>query len=90
VQDFFDQNARMCLEEYHADGLRFDATARLRPDFPGKYFTAEHPPDNPRRGELRAGRSPVATPRRWGCPAGRGGQLERLLRLSVPTGSGVC
>jgi 1,4-alpha-glucan branching enzyme len=59
VQDFFYQNARMFLEEYHADGLRFDVTTqingdhlklvldRLRHDFPDKYFTAEHLPDSP-------------------------------------------
>ena len=49
----------MYLEYYNADGLRFDATtqingnylkltmARLREDFPDKYFLAEHLPDNP-------------------------------------------
>jgi 1,4-alpha-glucan branching enzyme len=59
VQDYFYQNARMYLEYYNADGLRFDATtqingnclklvmARLRQDFPDKYFLAEHLPDNP-------------------------------------------
>jgi len=59
VQDYFYQNARMYLEDYRADGLRFDATtqingndlkrvmARLRQDFPDKYFVAEHLPDNP-------------------------------------------
>jgi 1,4-alpha-glucan branching enzyme len=59
VQDYFYQNARMYLEYYNADGLRFDATtqingdylklvmARLRQDFPNKYFVAEHLPDNP-------------------------------------------
>jgi 1,4-alpha-glucan branching enzyme len=59
VQDFFYQNARMYFEEYHADGLRFDATTqingnhlklvleRLREDFPDKYLIAEHLPDNP-------------------------------------------
>jgi 1,4-alpha-glucan branching enzyme len=29
VQDFFYQNARMFLEDYHADGLRFDATTQI-------------------------------------------------------------
>jgi 1,4-alpha-glucan branching enzyme len=60
VQEFFYQNARMYLEEYRADGLRFDATtqidgdqlkrvmARLRQDFPEKYFIAEHLPADPR------------------------------------------
>ena len=59
VQDYFYQNARMYLEEYRADGLRFDVTtqingshlklvmARLRDEFPDKYFIAEHLPDNP-------------------------------------------
>jgi len=59
VQDFFYQNARMFLEEYNADGLRFDVTTqingehlrlvieRLRRDFPGKYLVAEHLPDDP-------------------------------------------
>ena len=59
VQDYFYQNARMYLEDYNADGLRFDVTtqingnylkltmARLRQDFPNKYFIAEHLPDNP-------------------------------------------
>lgn len=59
VQEFFYQNARMYLEEYHADGLRFDVTTqingnhlklvleRLRNDFPDKYFIAEHLPDSP-------------------------------------------
>ena len=48
VQDYFYQNARMYLEEYRADGLRFDVTTqingdhlslvvdRLRDDFPDK------------------------------------------------------
>ena len=30
VQDFFYQNARMYLEEYRADGLRFDVTTSHR------------------------------------------------------------
>lgn len=59
VQDYFYQNARMYLKDYNADGLRFDVTtqingsylrlvmARLRQDFPSKYFIAEHLPDNP-------------------------------------------
>ena len=59
VQDFFYQNARMYLEYYNADGLRFDVTTqingnhlklvmdRLRQDFPDKYFIAEHLPDSP-------------------------------------------
>jgi 1,4-alpha-glucan branching enzyme len=59
VQDFFYQNARMFLEEYRADGLRFDATTqingvhlaqvvgRLRQDFPDRYLIAEHLPDHP-------------------------------------------
>jgi 1,4-alpha-glucan branching enzyme len=59
VQDFFYQNARMYLEYYNADGLRFDVTtqingnhlklvmARLRQDYPDKYFIAEHLPDDP-------------------------------------------
>ncbi|MCO6045088.1 alpha-amylase family glycosyl hydrolase [Aeoliella sp. ICT_H6.2] len=59
VQDFFYQNARMYFEEYHADGLRFDATTmingnylrnvlwRLRQDFPDKYLIAEHLPAHP-------------------------------------------
>lgn len=59
VQDFFYQNARMFLEDYHADGLRFDATTQingnhlrivvdqLRRDFPDRYLIAEHLPDNP-------------------------------------------
>lgn len=59
VRDFFYQNARMYLEDYHADGLRFDVTTqingehlklvidRLRRDFPDKYLIAEHLPDHP-------------------------------------------
>lgn len=59
VQDFFYQNARMFLEDYHADGLRFDVTTqingnnlavvvdRLRDEFPDKYLIAEHLPDHP-------------------------------------------
>jgi 1,4-alpha-glucan branching enzyme len=59
VQEFFYQNARMYLEEYRADGLRFDVTTqingnhlklvvgRLRADFPDKYIIAEHLPDHP-------------------------------------------
>lgn len=59
VQDFFYQNARMYLEDYRADGLRFDVTTqingehlrlvvdRLRRDFPDKYLIAEHLPDDP-------------------------------------------
>jgi len=59
VRDFFYQNARMFLEEYRADGLRFDVTTqidgeqlklmvdRLRRDFPDRYLVAEHLPDDP-------------------------------------------
>lgn len=59
VQDYFYQNARMYLDYYNADGLRFDATtqingnhlklvmAKLRQEYPDKYFTAEHLPDDP-------------------------------------------
>jgi 1,4-alpha-glucan branching enzyme len=59
VQEFYYQNARMYLEEYHADGLRYDATryvdgaqlakavGRLRADFPDRYIVAEHLPDDP-------------------------------------------
>ena len=59
VQDFFYQNARMYLEEYRADGLRFDVTTqingehlklvldRLRREFPNKYLIAEHLPAHP-------------------------------------------
>ena len=59
VQDFFRQNARMYLDEYRADGLRFDATTqingehlriavgRLREEFPDRYLVAEHLPDHP-------------------------------------------
>jgi 1,4-alpha-glucan branching enzyme len=59
VQDFFYQNARMYIEDYHADGLRFDVTTqingehlervldRLRNEVPDKYFIAEHLPDHP-------------------------------------------
>ena len=69
VQDFFYQNARMYLEDYHADGLRFDVTTqingehlrlvigRLRRDFPNRYIIAEHLPDHPwvvRDGEFSA------------------------------------
>ena len=69
VQDFFYQNARMYLEEYRADGLRFDVTTqingdhlkivvdRLRREFPDRYLVAEHLPDHPwivRDGPVRA------------------------------------
>lgn len=59
VQDYFHQCARMYLEDYRADGLRFDVTTqingehlklvvdRLRQEFPDKYFIAEHLPDHP-------------------------------------------
>jgi 1,4-alpha-glucan branching enzyme len=59
VQDFFYQNARMYLEDYRADGLRFDATTlingnhlrqvlwRLREDFSDRYLIAEHLPAHP-------------------------------------------
>lgn len=59
VRDFFYQNARMYLEEYRADGLRFDVTTqidgehlrlvvdRLRREFPDRYLIAEHLPDHP-------------------------------------------
>ncbi len=59
VQDFFYQHARMCFEEYHVDGLRFDMTRlingnylrnvvwKLRQDFPDKYLIAEHHPADP-------------------------------------------
>jgi 1,4-alpha-glucan branching enzyme len=59
VQDFFYQNARLFIEQYRADGLRFDVTTqingdhlkivvgRLRQEFPDKYLIAEHLPDNP-------------------------------------------
>lgn len=59
VQDYFYQNARMYFEDYHADGLRFDATTlingnylrqvlwRLRQDYPDKYLIAEHLPAHP-------------------------------------------
>ena len=59
VQEFFYQNARMYLEEYNADGLRFDATTqidgnhlkevlwRLQQEFPEKYMIAEHLPAHP-------------------------------------------
>lgn len=59
VQNFFYENARMYLEEYAGDGLRFDVTTqinghylklvmeRLQLDFPQKYMTAEHLPAHP-------------------------------------------
>jgi 1,4-alpha-glucan branching enzyme len=59
VQDFFYENARMFLEEYRADGLRFDVTTqidgrylsqvtgRLRREFPSKLLIAEHLPTHP-------------------------------------------
>jgi 1,4-alpha-glucan branching enzyme len=59
VQDYFHQNARMYLEEYRADGLRFDVTTqidglhlrevvgKLRAEFPDRYLVAEHLPDHP-------------------------------------------
>jgi 1,4-alpha-glucan branching enzyme len=59
VQDFFYENARMFIEEYRADGLRFDVTTqidgqhlsqvtgRLRRDFPAKILIAEHLPAHP-------------------------------------------
>lgn len=59
VQDYFYQNARMFIEEYRVDGLRFDVTTqinglnlkqvmdRLRQEFPDKYFVAEHLPADP-------------------------------------------
>ncbi|MHC4178314.1 MAG: alpha-amylase family glycosyl hydrolase [Planctomycetota bacterium] len=59
VQDFFFQNAQMFLEDYNADGLRFDVTTqingnylrevlwRLKQEFPGKYLIAEHLPAHP-------------------------------------------
>lgn len=59
VQDYFERNACMYFDRYHADGLRFDVTTqingnhlelvmeRLRQQFPTKYFIAEHLPDHP-------------------------------------------
>ncbi len=59
MQQFFYQNARMSLEEYRGDGLRFDVTTqingehlrlvidRIRREFPSKYIIAEHLPDHP-------------------------------------------
>jgi 1,4-alpha-glucan branching enzyme len=59
VRDLYYQNARMYLEEYRADGLRFDVTTqidggplaevvgRLRAGFPDRYLIAEHLPDHP-------------------------------------------
>jgi hypothetical protein len=59
VQEYFYQNARMYLDDYRADGLRFDATTqinglhlrnvigRLRDEFPSRYIVAEHLPDDP-------------------------------------------
>ena len=59
VRDYFYQNARMYLEDYRADGLRFDVTtqinglhlrlvlARLREEFPDRYLIAEHLPADP-------------------------------------------
>ena len=59
VKDFFYQNARQWIVDYHVDGLRFDVTTQingndlrvvmdqLRTEFPDRYFIAEHLPDNP-------------------------------------------
>lgn len=59
VQNYFYQNARMFLENYHGDGLRFDATTQingnhlglmvdhLKKSFPDKYIIAEHLPADP-------------------------------------------
>ena len=59
VKDFFYQNARQWIDDYHVDGLRFDVTTQingndlsvvmnqLRGEFPDRYFIAEHLPDNP-------------------------------------------
>ncbi|MCJ7603689.1 MAG: alpha-amylase family glycosyl hydrolase [Desulfobulbaceae bacterium] len=59
VQDFFFENARMFIEDYKADGLRFDHTAsmdgmklkeviwRVRSTYPGKYLIAEHGDGDP-------------------------------------------
>jgi 1,4-alpha-glucan branching enzyme len=59
VQDFFFENACMFIEDYRADGLRFDATTqingyhlrdvvwRLRERYPEKYIIAEHLPAHP-------------------------------------------
>lgn len=59
VREFFFQNACMYLDEYKADGLRFDTTtqingnylkemvARLRSRYPDKFFIAEHLPVDP-------------------------------------------
>lgn len=59
VQDYFFENACMFLDDYHADGLRFDATTqvngnnlkevlwRLQERYPDKYFIAEHLPAHP-------------------------------------------
>ena len=59
VQHFFYQNARMYLDDYRADGLRFDATTqidgihlapvvhRLKRRYPDRYFVAEHLPAHP-------------------------------------------
>jgi len=59
VQNFFFENACMFLEDYHADGLRFDATTqingvhlsnvvrRLKERYPDRYIIAEHLPAHP-------------------------------------------
>lgn len=59
VKDYFFENACMFLEDYHADGLRFDATTqingnhlcemvwRLKERYPDKYLIAEHLPAHP-------------------------------------------
>ncbi len=59
VQDFFYDNARLFLDDYRGDGLRFDSTTsingnhlrkviwRLRQSYPNKYLIAEHLPAHP-------------------------------------------
>jgi len=59
VRDFFLENACMFIEDYRADGLRFDATTQidgnqlakvlgvLQRRYPDKYFIAEHLPAHP-------------------------------------------
>ena len=71
VQDFFYQNARMYLEEYHADGLRFDVTTQIN----GNHLRLVVGP--------AAGRVPRQVPHRR-APAGRSVDRQRRAASAPP------
>ena len=83
MQDFFYQNARMYLEEYRADGLRFDVTTqingehlklvvdRLRRGLPRQVPHRRAPAGPPVDRHATAGSAPRGTPTRTTSASGR-------------------